>query len=180
MFKQIDIWNLSLKGPKLYRCILDCTEFFVVATEDPNIQQLIFSSYKDHPTFKLLASCDELGTVNFLSEAFVGSISDREIVIKSGLIEKLDKDDAILADKGFDVSDLLEAKGILLNIPPFLKGKEQLSEYEVMKTRIIANRRILIENVNCRAKKKQNFSNRNAKMLMESCQQNNLPLFCSC
>lgn len=93
------------------------------------------------------------GAVNFISEAFVGSTSDREIVIKSGLIDKLEKGDAIMADKGFDISDLLESKGVLLNIPPFLKGKSQLSDFEVMQTRIIANRRILIENVNCRAKK---------------------------
>lgn len=58
-----------------------------------------------------------------------------------------------MADRGFDISDLLESKGVLVNIPPFLRGKQQLSNYEIMKTRIIANKRILIENVNYRAKK---------------------------
>lgn len=153
VLKQIDIWKLSAKDPNSYRCIIDCTEFFVVRAGDPNVHQLTYSYYKSHPTFKLLVSCDESGAVNFISEAFVGSISDREIVTKSGLIEKLEKDDAVLADKGFDISDLLEGRGVTLNIPPFLRGNEQLSEFEVMKTRIIANRRILIENVNCRAKK---------------------------
>lgn len=153
VLKQIDIWNMSLKDPKSYRCILDCTEFYVVKAGDPNIHQLTFSYYKGHPTFKLMVSCDEMGAVNFISDAFVGSTSDREIVIKSGLIGKLENGDSVLADRGFDISDLLDSKGVALNIPPFLKGKEQLSEYEVMKTRVIANRRILIENVNCRAKK---------------------------
>lgn len=90
---------------------------------------------------------------NFISDAFVGAISDREIVVKSGLMDKLQEGDSILADRGFDMSDLLETKGVLVNIPPFLKGKEQLSNFEVMKTRIIAKRRNIIENVNGRAKK---------------------------
>lgn len=153
VLQQVDIWNMSYKDSKAYRCILDCTEFFVVRPGDPNVQQLTFSIYKDHPTFKLLVSCDENDLVNFISEAFVGSISHREIFIKSGLIDKLETEDAVMADKGFDISDLLESKGVLLNIPPFLQDKGQLSELEVMKTRIIPNKRILIENVNCRAKK---------------------------
>lgn len=153
VLRQIDIWKLSPRDPNSYRCLLDCTEFFVIRKSDPNMHQLTFSNYKHHPTFKLLVSCDETGAVNFISEAYVGSTSDREIVIKSGFIDKLEKGDAIMADKGFDVSDLLESKGVLLNIPPFLKDKKQLSESDVMKTRTIANRRILIENVNGRAKK---------------------------
>lgn len=144
------IWKISFSDTKSYRCILDCTEFFVVRAGDPNVHQLTFSNYKHHPTFKLLVSCDEKGSVNFISEAFVSATSDREIVVKSGILDELQQDDSILADRGFDISDLLETKGVLVNIPPFLRGKEQLSNFEVMKTRILANRRILIENINCR------------------------------
>lgn len=92
VMKQIDIWKLSPKDAKSYRCILDCTEFFVVKAGDPNVHQLTFSYYKNHPTFKLLVSCDELGAVNFISDAFVGSTSDREIIIKSGILDKLEKE----------------------------------------------------------------------------------------
>lgn len=150
--KQIDIWNISFKDSKSYRCILGCAEFFVLSAGDPNVHQLTTSFYKGHPTFKLLASCDELGAVNFISDVFCGSPSNREIVVKSGLLNKLEKEDSVMADNGFNITDLLEAKG-MLNIPPLLRGKEQLSEFEVMKTRIIANRRKVIENVNCRAAK---------------------------
>lgn len=94
-----------------------------------------------------------MGAVNFISDGFVGSISDREIVIRSGFLDKVENGDAVLADRGFEISNLLESKGVAINIPPLLKGKEQLSDFEVMKTRIIANKRILIENINCRAKK---------------------------
>lgn len=153
VLRQVNIWDTSYINCQCYRCILDCTEIFVVRVEDPNTHQLTFSSYKHRPTFKVLVSCDERGAVNFISDLFVGSISDREIIIKSGILEKLKRGDSILADRGFDISDLVENKGVTLNIPPFLKGRKQFSHYEVMKTRIIANRRILIENVNGRAKK---------------------------
>lgn len=153
VLKKIDIWNASYKNSKSYRTILDCTEMFVVSANDPSILQMIYSTYKNHPTFKLLVGCDEMGGVNFISDAFVGSISDREIIVKSGFLDIVKQGDSVLADKGFDVSDLLESNGVLVNIPPFLKGKEQMSNFDVMKTRIIANRRILIENINCRAKK---------------------------
>lgn len=129
---------------------------FVVRANDPSTYQLTFSSYEDHPTFKLLVGCDELGAVNFISDAFVGSISDREIIIKSGFLDIVQKGDAVLTDKGFDVSDLLESKRAIINVPPYLRGKEQLTNFEVMKTRIVANRRILIKNINCRAKKNKN------------------------
>lgn len=153
LLKQIDIWKVSHRDSKCYRTILDCTEMYVIRANDPTTHQMTFSPYKDHPTFKLLVGCDEVGAVNFISDAFVGSISDREILIKSGFIDIVEKGDFILADRGFDVSDLLESKGVIINIPPFLKGKEQLSNFQVMKTRIIAKRRMLIENINCRAKK---------------------------
>lgn len=158
VFKRMDIWNMSDHDVGKYRCLLDCTEVFVIRMDDPAIHQLTFSTYKHHPTFKILVACDEHGAVIFISDAFPGSISDREIFIKSGILDKLKEGDAILADKGFDVSDLLEAKGVLLNIPPFLRGKCQLTSYEVLKTRMIANRRILIENVNARAKKNKIIS----------------------
>lgn len=165
VFKRMDIWNMSYQDTKLYRCLLDCTEIFVVRVDDPSIHQLTFSTYKHHPTFKILVACDEYGAVIFISDAFPGSISDREIIIKSGILEKFKEGEAVMADKGFDISDLLESKGVLVNIPPFLKGKCQFSSYEVMKTRIIANKRILIENVNARAKKNKIISTTLAKNL---------------
>lgn len=138
VLRKTDIWKLSSNDSEdsnSYRCIIDCTEFFS-------------SDHKHHPTFKLLVSCDEKGRVNFISEAFVGSASDRAVIIKSGFIDKLERGDAVMADKDFDISDLLETKGVLFNIPPVL----QLTDLDVMTTRIIANRIILIENVNGRAK----------------------------
>ncbi len=50
-----------------------------------------------------------------------------------------------MADRGFKVQDVFEDKEVRLNIPPFLNGKEQLSEHELVEPRRIASVRIHIE-----------------------------------
>ena len=36
-----------------------------------------------------------------------------------------------MADKGFDIQDDFAAKGVIVNIPSFLKGKTQFSKEEI-------------------------------------------------
>jgi len=50
-----------------------------------------------------------------------------------------------MADKSFDIQDLLVAKKIILNIPLFLREKEQLSLAEEAETRRTASVRIHVE-----------------------------------
>ena len=52
-----------------------------------------------------------------------------------------------MADRGFDIQDDLALPGVRLNIPPFLKGKSQLTEKELLETRRITSIRICIERV---------------------------------
>ena len=50
-----------------------------------------------------------------------------------------------MADRGFEVQDLLVPLNLLLNAPPFKGSKKSLSEEEVRKTQKIARLRIHIE-----------------------------------
>jgi len=50
-----------------------------------------------------------------------------------------------MADRGFDIEADLIPLGVKLNIPPFLKGKTQLSEKEMIETRRIASVCIHVE-----------------------------------
>lgn len=88
----------------------------------------------------------------YVSDVFGGAISDPEIVAKCGILDYLNEGDFIMADRGFTISDMLEKRRVGLNIPPFARGKKQFTEQEVMDTRAIANRRIIIERVIGRAK----------------------------
>ena len=55
--------------------------------------------------------------------------------------------DVILADRGFLIEDELAIRGAKLAIPAFTKGKLQLSQEEVEKSRQLARIRIHVERV---------------------------------
>ena len=53
--------------------------------------------------------------------------------------------DSVMADKGFDIKDLLFKYGVRLNIPPFKKGETQMTPEDLMTTKKIAGVRMLRE-----------------------------------
>ena len=61
------------------------------------------------------------GSITFLSQLYTGSISDQEITEGCGILNMpFQAGDSLMADKGFDIQDLLDPIGVKLNIPPFL------------------------------------------------------------
>ena len=89
------------------------------------------------------------GTIIFVSKLFTGSISDRQLTIQSGFLEMLKaipSGRSIMADKGFDIQDLLVKYGLLLNIPPF-KRTTPLQLSDVQKTQTMARVCIHVERV---------------------------------
>ena len=53
--------------------------------------------------------------------------------------------DSVMADREFDIKEDLMLLGVKLNIPPFLRGKKQFSENELVVTRRIASLCIHVE-----------------------------------
>lgn len=84
------------------------------------------------------------GAVSFISDLFGGSISDKDLTASSGLLDLLESGDSVMADKGFTIADLLESRGVTLNIPP-MKNVDQFDEDELLQTRRIASVRIHVE-----------------------------------
>lgn len=66
---------------------------------------------------------------------------------RSGLLNPkfFDKDDEIMADKGFDIRDLTGKLGLKLNIPIFLRSREQFEVDEIITNQKIASTRIHVE-----------------------------------
>lgn len=129
------------------RAIIDCTEVPIQRPSLAKANSQIYSSYKGRPTVKVLVACTPAGTVSFLSKSSGGSMSDKELVKRSGIIDKFDPGDTLLADRGFNIQELLLMTGVKLAIPPFLRGKKQFSLQDDQKTKTVANARIHIERV---------------------------------
>ena len=127
------------------RVILDCTELFVQTPSSLLLQSQCYSSYKSNTTLKGLIGVPPYGAISFVSSLYSGCISDKEITRASGILDLLQPGDSVMADKGFDIEDLLRAKGVLLNIPPFLGGNDQFTVQDVLQTKAIANLRIHVE-----------------------------------
>ena len=68
----------------------------------------LFSTYKNHTTLKGLVGISPSGAITFISQLHRGSMSDREIVERSGILDlPFTEGDSVMADKGFTISDIL-------------------------------------------------------------------------
>jgi hypothetical protein len=127
------------------RVIIDCTEIRCEMPGSLLLNGELFSSYKNHTTLKGLIGIAPSGAITFISQLYTGSISDREIVIRSGFLDQAFVDgDTVMADKGFTIQDLLPL-GTTLNIPPFLGQNSQMGAEDVIRTQQIASVRIHVE-----------------------------------
>ena len=85
------------------------------------------------------------GAICFVSTLYTGGISDKEITRCSGILDLLEAGDSVMADKGFDIGNMLQEYNVELNIPPFLENQGQFSTQDVQKTKTIASLRIHVE-----------------------------------
>ena len=121
------------------RVIIDCTEVRCQMPSSLHLNAELFSNYKHHTTLKGVIGISPGGAITFISQLYAGSISDREIVVRSGLLDlPLNENDSIMADKGFTIQDLLPL-GVSLNIPPFLGSASQMPAEDVILTQEIAS-----------------------------------------
>lgn len=155
-FREINVWPSRRRVDRLMpscfkahypstRAIIDCTEFFIERPSSLSTQSSTFSGYKNHNTLKSLIGISPNGYIVFVSCLYEGSITDRDTVIQSGIVNKLEHGDSIMADKGFDIQDLLVPHGVRLNIPPFNTKAHQMLPQDVMTTKKIAAVRIHVE-----------------------------------
>ena len=132
---------------KTVAVIIDCFEVFIERPSNLRAHASTWSNYKHRNTAKLLIGIIPQGTVAFISEAWGGRVSDKQLTERCGILKKLLPGDVVLADRGFDIADSVASVQAKLYIPAFTRGKPQLSVMEVQETRQIANVRIHVERV---------------------------------
>ena len=140
--------------------IIDATE---VKLQVPSTLQKHSESYSSYnTTLKGLVGVDPKGGIIYISQLYEGSISDKEIVKRSGFLEilklklltrEIKNGDAVMADKGFDIQNILQKLGLRLNIPPFFKDKVGFEEDDVIKTQTIPRHRIHVERAICKIRR---------------------------
>lgn len=107
-------------------------------------QSETWSNFRHHNTLKVLVGVSPNGQVTFISKLWGGRVSDKVITQQSGILDLVDAGDNIMADRGFDIKDILPP-GVNLNLPPFKGTREQLTAKEVEETAKIASVRIHFE-----------------------------------
>ena len=126
------------------RIIIDCLELFIQKPKIPSSQKITWSSYKHWNTAKLLVGITPTGVISFIPPLWTGSISDKEIVKQSGLLNLLEEGDAVMADKDFLIRDILAFKKVHLVSPAYCRGP-RLSAKGTTHTRRVASLRTHVE-----------------------------------
>ncbi|GFT70524.1 THAP-type domain-containing protein [Nephila pilipes] len=132
-------------GNKDVRIIVDCTEFPIQKPSSPMEQQLTFSRYKNTNTLKGMIGIMPNGAISFISPLYCGSISDKQLFLKSKLMDRLEPNDVVMADKAFLISEELESIGCKLQCPIFLKDKIQFELAEMVSNSQLSNMRVTVE-----------------------------------
>lgn len=102
------------------RVIIDCTEVSIEKPPEVKEQVDCWSSWKSDFTLKFLVGVAPCGSVTFVSNAFGGRLSNAYITANCGLLELLEPNDLIMADKGFpNICSDLDACQVTLEVPPF-------------------------------------------------------------
>ena len=138
--------------PRL-RYIIDGTEVFCESSGDLKMQAYLWSSYKHHQTAKFLIAINPNGHIAFVSKAFGGRITDKELTKHSGFYDILEQYDHVMADKGFPIVTELNERLCTLVIPKGRRGIDQFAKEDIIKTKKIANTRIHVERAISRIKK---------------------------
>ena len=151
-FRPLIVWqkrdvaraNIPASFKPAYRkvvSIIDCFEVFIERPHNLTAR----SNYKHNNTAKYLIAITPSGAINFLSAGRGGRVSDKEITLKSGYMDKLLHGDEVLADRGVLASEEMAVIGVTLGMPSFTIGKKQLSAKEVSSSRKLAHVRIHVE-----------------------------------
>ena len=127
--------------------IIDCTEVQINKPKNPLSHQQSYSNYKILNTVKVLVGLSETGTVTFVSEAYGGSTSDRQVFERSGLLQKLEANDVVVAGRGFNIQDLLLRRNFRLDIPDFVPQKGQLEQKQLYRSNNLSFKRIHVKRV---------------------------------
>ena len=131
------------------RCvvIIDCFEVFCERPSNLMARSQTWSNYKHHNTVKFLIGITPQGYISFISKGWGGRVSDKYLTENCGILKHLNPGDQVLADRGFNIQESVGLCCADVKLPPFTRGKKQLSKFEIDNSRQLSRVRIHVERV---------------------------------
>ena len=125
---------ISFKAGVFRKCIaiIDCFEIFMDRPKGLTARAQTWSNYKSHNT-KFLISISPQGSITFVPQGRGGWVSDHHLMENCGILNHLSPGNVILVDQGFNIHNEAGLYCAKVKLPPFTKGKKQLSRVEVDK-----------------------------------------------
>ena len=118
---------------------------FIKRPKSLSAQADTWSDYKHHNTFKFLVEITPSGSISFLSSCYGGRVNDRCITKDGGFYHLLERDDEVIADRGFQIQEDFLLHYCRLVTPPGGRAENQMKKSEVRKTKKVANLRIHVK-----------------------------------
>jgi hypothetical protein len=147
--KAVTLRNLPLAFRLNYYGVthtLDCFEVQIQTPSNAKHRAICYSMYKGCPTLKFLISVTPDAFCNFVARGYGGRNSDIGITKDCGLLNVLEADNTVLADRGFkSLEATLDAIGLKLQRPPSVYAGRALSKEDCKSGRQIASVRIHVE-----------------------------------
>jgi len=159
MFNRTRPSGFAKMGADDVEMIIDCTEFFVEMGDEPFLQKLLWSEYKQRHTLKFLVAISPGGCIVYISEAMPGSITDQNIVRVTKCVDFVRPVAALMADRGFKIWAQCMRRSVRLIMPAcsFSAGRGNctvpMTPREAQNTYEIANLRIHVERAMSEIKK---------------------------
>lgn len=144
-------------GNKDVRVIIDFVEFTIEKPNSSVEQQMTFSHNKNANTVKGMIGVTPNGAISFISPLYCGSISDKQLFIKSKLMDRLEPNDVVMADKNVLIANELESIGCRLQCPLFLTDNIQCDLSDMVDNCNLSIMQVLIERVEKRIKQYKFF-----------------------
>ena len=127
--------------------LIDCFEVFMKRPKSLMARAQTWSNYKHHNTVKFLIEIFPQRSITFVSKGWGGRVSDQHLTENCGILDNLLPGDVVLADRGFTIQDAASLYCAEVKLPPFTKGKKQLSHFEIDKARQLSCVWIHVERV---------------------------------
>ena len=78
------------------RCIINCSEVFIETPANFDAHAKVYSNYKHHSTIKLLIGITPCGAISYISHAWGGRVSDKNLMQQSDFLQYIEPGDTIL------------------------------------------------------------------------------------